>query len=132
MIFVDSNVLIDVTTDGPHGGEWSKRAMDHAKATDELCASDIVYAELAYGYKAFEELDAALEPMRIKIVPAPRAALFLAGHAYKHYRERGGTKAGVLPDFLIGAHAAVEGAMLLTRDPQRVRSYFPTVALITP
>jgi predicted nucleic acid-binding protein len=132
VILVDSSVLIDVTKGDARWSDWSARALNAAKAGDEICANDVVYAELAFGYADIDDLDAALDLIRIRILPMPRAALFLAGHVHKRYRQRGGTRTGVLSDFFIGAHAAVAGASLLTRDPRHVRAYFPSVSLITP
>lgn len=132
MILVDSSVVIDVTKGDRSWGEWSVAAMESAKATDDIGINGIIFAEISIGYASLRALESALETLGLGIVPIPREAFFLAGHAYKRYRERRGTKTGVLPDFIIGAHAAIARATLLTRDPDRVRAYFPTVALITP
>jgi hypothetical protein len=132
VILVDTNVLIDVMTGDEHWSAWSTRALDAAKTIDEVCINDAVYAELATGHATMEVLDAALELAGAKMLVIPRPALFLAGHVFRRYRQRGGTKTGVLSDFFIGAHAAVIGASLLTRDPRHVHSYFPSVTLITP
>ncbi len=132
MILVDTNILIDILSKDPLWEAPSATALQLATARDTVAVTDVVYAELAPNYPSPEELDAALEQLRLKTATPPRQALFLAGHAFKRYRRRGGTKTGVLPDFFIGAHAAVEGAALLTRDPDRVRAYFPTVSLIAP
>lgn len=132
MILVDSSVVIDITKGDPVWAERSTAALESAKATDDICVNDIVFSEVAIGYASVRDLESALDMLGLNIVPLPRPALFLAGHAYKRYRERRGSKTVVLPDFFIGAHAAVEGASLLTRDPERVRAYFPTVTLITP
>lgn len=84
------------------------------------------------GYDAVEKLDATLATIGIRSIAPSREALFLAGHAFRAYRRRGGPRTNVLPDFIIGAHAAAENVALLTRDPQRVRTYFPDVVLLTP
>jgi predicted nucleic acid-binding protein len=94
--------------------------------------NDIVYAETSIRYARMEDLDSMLAEAMIEIVPTPRSALFLAGKAFQQYRAAGGTRTGVLPDFFIGAHAAVEGLPLLTRDAGRYRTYFPKIALIAP
>lgn len=132
MIFVDTNILVDVVTKNPDWYTWSLRQLEGAALRDRLVINSVVYAELSIGYEKIEEVDDALAITRIAIVEIPRPALFLAGKAFKEYRSRGGTKTGVLPDFCIGAHAMVLGALLITRDTNRYRSYFPTVDLIAP
>jgi predicted nucleic acid-binding protein len=97
-----------------------------------LVISDVVYAELSVRYNSIEELDAMLSQAAIEIASTPRAALFLVGKAFQRYRAAGGSKTGVLPDFFIGAHAAISNLPLLTRDARRYRTYFPKVELIAP
>jgi hypothetical protein len=94
--------------------------------------NDVVYAELSVGFLRVEEVDATIAAAQVEVAPIPREALFLAGKAFQLYRAGGGTRSGVLPDFFIGAHAAVAKVPLLTRDARRYRSYFPTVQLIAP
>ena len=132
MIFVDTNILIDIFAEDPIWKDRSLVAVYHAGARDTLAVNEVVYAELSPGFPDIAEMDAALATLNIVPAPSPKAALFLAGRAFQQYRRRGGTKTGVLADFFIGAHAAVEGAPLLTRDPGRVRRYFPTVEMIAP
>jgi predicted nucleic acid-binding protein len=132
MILIDTNVLVDILHDDPDWMGWSMAAFQNAFVSDSVGINDIVYAELAPGFDRMRDLDAALDTLRIPVGPIPRDALFLAGHAFKRYRAASGTKSNVLPDFFIGAHAAVDGATLLTRDPKRVRRYFPTVTIISP
>ncbi len=132
MILVDTNVLLDVATDDPVWAEWSLARLDQAAKRDKLAIDPVVYAELSVGYVRIEELDAVLSLIDIDIDPLPREALFLAGKVFQRYRRRGGGKTGVLPDFFIGAHAAVAGMALLTRDPRRYRNYFPGLKLICP
>lgn len=132
MILVDTSVLLDVLKGDPHWADWSQTALEAAASRDELVINDIVYAELSTRYVRIEALDAAVAAMALKHSAIPRPALFLAGKAFLRYRKRGGTRTGVLPDFFIGAHAAVERAVLLTRDAEKVRTYFPSVALIAP
>jgi predicted nucleic acid-binding protein len=132
MILVDTNVLLDVLRDDQEWREWSSRALASAAARDELGINPVIYAELSSQFEESKALDLALESLRLSYFEIPKAALFLAGHAFRRYRRAGGTRAGVLSDFFIGAHAAVAGAPLLTRDSGRVRSYFPTVAVIEP
>ncbi|HEY8698051.1 MAG TPA: PIN domain-containing protein [Rhizomicrobium sp.] len=132
MILVDTNVLLDVLRDDQAWREWSSKALASAAALDEVVINPVIYAELSSQYEEIRALDTALDSLRIGYFEIPRTALFLAGHAFRRYRRAGGTRAGVLSDFFIGAHAAVAAATLLTRDSGRVRSYFPTVAVIEP
>jgi predicted nucleic acid-binding protein len=129
---VDSNVLIDVLVDDPKWFDWSLAHLELAALKGPLLINDIVYAETSTRYPAIEEFEAALAIANVTVIPTPRMALFLAGKAFTKYRRAGGTRTGVLPDFFIGAHAAVEDLPLLTRDARRYRHYFPTVILIAP
>ena len=97
-----------------------------------MVIGDVIYAELSIRYSTIEALDALLAEAGLAIAPTPRAALFLAGKVFQRYRAAGGTRTGVLPDFFVGAHAAVSGMTLLTRDVGRYRTYFPTLELVTP
>lgn len=132
MILVDTNVLLDVVSDDPIWADWSQRQMEAASLVQQLAVNSVIYAELSFGFTRIEEVDAVLADARIRLIDIPREALFLAGKAFRLYRRRGGLKTGVLPDFFIGAHAAVEQLPLLTRDPMRFRAHFPTVRLIAP
>lgn len=132
MILVDTNVLLDLVTDDPDWAEWSLARLEEAAMAGPIFINDVVYAELSIRYDRIEDLDAMLALSGIEMTPTPRPALFLAGKAFRQYRMAGGTRTGVLPDFFIGAHAAVERWPLLTRDTSRYRSYFPTVSLIGP
>lgn len=132
MIFVDTNVLVDVVTGHPGWSAWSLRQLEAASLRDRLMVNPVVYAELSIGFARPEEVDAVLVTAEIGIVEIPRAALFLAGKVFRDYRRRGGIRTGVLPDFFIGAHAAVLGAPLISRDASRYRTYFPSVELIAP
>lgn len=132
MTLIDSNVLIDLLIDDPKWSDWSLGQLEQAALKGPLLINDIVYAETSTRYPAIEDFESALDVASITVVPTPRMALFLAGKAFTKYRRAGGTRTGVLPDFLIGAHAAVEQLPLLTRDARRYRHYFPTVMLITP
>jgi len=129
---VDTNVLLDLLTVDPKWADWSQRQLEIAAAKGPLVINDVIYAELSVGFVRVEEVDAVLATAQIDRQPIPRAALFLAGKVFQQYRSRGGTRTGVLPDFFIGAHAAVMGLPLLTRDVVRYRTYFPTVGLIAP
>jgi predicted nucleic acid-binding protein len=132
LTFLDTNVLLDVVTDDPNWADWSAAQLEAASLRGSLSINDVVYAELAVRYARIEDLDAFLDEAGIDMRPIPRAALFLAGKAFLRYRKARGTRTGVLPDFFIGAHAAVAQIPLLTRDNGRYRSYFPTVELIVP
>ncbi|MGK9285458.1 type II toxin-antitoxin system VapC family toxin [Sinorhizobium meliloti] len=132
MTFVDTNVLLDVVTDDPTWADWSIGQLEAAALRGPLLINDVVYAELAVRYEQIERLDAFLSEAGIDIAAMPRPALFLAGKVFLKYRKAGGQRTGVLPDFFIGAHAAVDRLDLLTRDTGRYRKHFPTVTLITP
>ncbi|ANW05148.1 type II toxin-antitoxin system VapC family toxin [Bradyrhizobium icense] len=131
MTLVDSNVLLDVVTDGETWADWSQGQLEQAASVGPLIINDVIYAEISTRYSAVEDVDAMLRNLEINVVTIPRSALFLAGKAYLRYRSAG-PRTGVLSDFFIGAHAAVEQRPLLTRDARRYRTYFPTVELITP
>ena len=132
MTLVDTNVLLDLVTNDPVWADWSIRQLDHAADKGLLIISDVVYAELSVGFERIEDLDDLLDEAGIEMGEIPREALFLAGKAFRRYRAAGGARSGVLPDFFIGAHAAVLGLPLLTRDAKRYRSYFPSVVLMAP
>lgn len=131
-VLVDSNVLLDVATDDPKWGAWSSATL--ARTADEavLVINALVYAEVSIGFAAIEALEDALPAELFRRENLPYEAAFLAGKAFLSYRRRGGTKRSPLPDFYIGAHAAVSGYRLLTRDATRYRTYFPKLGLIAP
>ena len=132
MVLVDTNVLIDVLQDDPKWGEWSLRQLTWQAQVHRLAVNPVIYAELSMSFATAEALDRVVERMQLDFLELPRAALFLAAKAFLRYRRRGGRKSKVRSDFFIGAHAAVCGAELLTRDGQRYREYFPTIRLIAP
>ena len=132
MTLVDTNVLLDLVTDDPVWSGWSLARLEEAALAGSIVINDIVYAETSIRYDRMEDMDAMLAQAMIDVVSTPRSALFLAGKAFQQYRAGGGTRTGFLPDFFIGAHAAVRGWPLLTRDAARYRSYFPKLALIAP
>lgn len=132
MILVDTNVLLDVVTNDSQWAEWSQGQLDAASLTGRLAINPVIYSELSIAFARIEELESVLAEAALTVEEIPREALFLAGKAFLDYRRRSGTKHGVLPDFYIGAHAAVMQWPILTRDVGRYRGYFPTVALITP
>jgi predicted nucleic acid-binding protein len=129
---VDSNILIDIWTDNPDWYDWSLARLDEATRKGPLLINDIVYAETSIRFGNVEDFNAALAASNVNVLAMPRAALFLAGKTFTRYRNAGGPRTGVLPDFFIGAHAMVGGLPLLTRDARRYRHYFPTVELIAP
>jgi predicted nucleic acid-binding protein len=129
---IDSSVLLDVATQDPIWFDWSTAALADAVRGGPVLVNPIVYAEVSVGYDRIEDLDDALPADIFRREQLPYVAGFLAGKAYRDYRRRGGTRTSPLPDFFIGAHAAVSELRLLTRDAGRYRSYFPTVEVISP
>ena len=131
-VLVDSNVLLDVLTEDPTWFEWSSAQLARCADSNTLAINPIIYAEVSIGFDRMEDLDAALPESMIERRPIPLEAAFLAGKCFLKYRGRGGRKRSTLPDFFIGAHAAVEKMTLLTRDAARYRTYFPRLRLISP
>ena len=131
-VLVDSNVLLDVATNDPVWGDWSGRALERAADEAILVINPLVYAEVSIGFSAIEDLEAALPADLYRREDLPYEAGFLAGKCFLRYRRGGGLKRSPLPDFYIGAHAAVAGYRLLTRDAARYRTYFPNLVLIAP
>lgn len=129
---VDSNVLLDVLTEDPRWGEWSATALEHCANNGALFINAIIYAEVSIGFATIEELEEALPPESFERLHLPLEAAFLAGKAFLRYRHRKGLRTSPLPDFFIGAHAAVAGLRLLTRDGRRYRTYFPSLELVAP
>ena len=132
MILVDTCILLDIVQPDPSWGNWSLAQLEHAADRGPLLINPIIYAEFTAGYGSLESAELALADFGAHFEEIPREALFLAGKAYRQYRERKGTRTGVLADFFIGAHAAVRDLPVLTRDIARIRTYFPTVTLISP
>lgn len=129
---VDSNVLLDVLTDDAEWFDWSAAMLERVANDGHLFINPIVYAEVSAGFSRIEDLDDALPSQYYRRLPLPWEAGFLAGHAYVKYRRGRGVRRSPMPDFYIGAHAAVAGLTLLTRDPGRYRPYFPTVTIVSP
>lgn len=129
---VDTNVLLDIFTDDPRWADWSGQALAEARDAGALVVNPIVYAEVSVRFDRIEELDEALPAADFLREELPYPAGFLAGKAYATYRTQGGTKRSPIADFYIGAHAAVCGYRLLTRDGARFRTYFPKLELLTP
>lgn len=132
MTYLDSNVLLDVIQAEPAWLAWSRERLSACLARGPLLVNDLVFAEISVSFRRLEEVDAFLDGAGVTVERTPPEALFLAARAHLAYRRRGGTRTGVLPDFFIGAQAAIRGAPLLTRDPRRCRAYFPTLRLICP
>lgn len=129
---VDSNVILDLVTDDPKWGRWSSEALSRAADESALAINPLIFAEVSIGFATVEELEELLPVEEFGRLALPYEAAFLAGKAFLSYRRRGGRRSAPLADFYIGAHAAVDGLRLLTRDPRRYRTYFPTVDLIAP
>jgi predicted nucleic acid-binding protein len=131
-VLVDSDVILDVATNDPIWGAWSAEALARAADESVLVINPIVFAEVSVGFDRMEELEDALPPELYRRDPLPYEAAFLAGRSFLAYRRRGGRRVTPLPDFYVGAHAAVAGHQLLTRDARRYRTYFPRLVLIAP
>lgn len=131
-ILVDSNVLLDVITADPTWGTWSRAALERTADEAILVINALIYAEVSIGFASIEALEMALPSDLYRREFLPYEAGFLAGKAFLRYRQAGGARRSPLPDFYIGAHAAVSGYRLLTRDAIRYRTYFPTLELIAP
>jgi len=132
VVLVDSNILIDILGRDPAWWEWSLRKVEEALLTGPLLINHVIFAEASIRYSDIRRFEDALMQMDVQVAPTPHVALFLAGKAFVQYRKSGGRRTGVLPDFFIGAHAAVVNYRLLTRDPRRYRTYFPDLAVIAP
>ena len=131
-ILVDSNIILDVFLDDPKWAEWSESKLAKLSLITKLFINSVVYSEVSIGFQRIEELEFALNQSGFQMLEIPREALFLAGKAYLTYRKKKGRKRSPLPDFYIGAQAAILKLDLLTRDPSRYHTYFPTVRLISP
>ncbi|MDO9160650.1 MAG: type II toxin-antitoxin system VapC family toxin [Burkholderiaceae bacterium] len=129
---VDTNVLVDVLENDPDWADWSVAQLRAQAQIHRLVINPVIYAELSLTFSTVEALDDTLVALQIPVIDMPKPALFLAGKALVKYRRQGGTKNNVLADFFIGAHAAVAGLPVLTRDVRRYAGYFPTVALVAP
>ena len=131
-VLVDSSVILDVVTDDPTWGQWSSDTLAGCAETGTLVINPIIYAEISVGFARIEEVEDALADGYFERAALPWEAAFLAGKCFVRYRRRGGHKRSPLPDFYIGAHAAVADLPLVTRDPRRYRTYFPSLRLLTP
>ena len=131
-ILVDSNVILDVFLDDANWAAWSESKLEKYSATTKLFINPIVYSEVSIGFNRIEEMESAINRSGLQMLEIPKEALFLAGKAFLKYRKNRGTKRSPLPDFYIGAQAAIFDMDLITRDVTRYRTYFPTVRLISP
>lgn len=129
---VDSNVILDVLTEDTGWFSWSSKSLARCADEGPLYINAVIYSEVSIGFATIEEVEYALPPAAFIRLHLSLETAFLAGKAYLDYRKRGGAKSGTLPDFFIGAHAAVSGLRLLTRDARRYRSYFPSLKLFSP
>lgn len=132
MLLVDTNVLVDVLEDDPEWADWSIRQLRAQSKIHRLAVNPIIYSELSLTFSTVEALNQTIDDLGLVLIEVPRPALFLAGRAFVRYRRLGWAKSNVLGDFFIGAHAAVSGYPVLTRDTRRFSSYFPSVRLIAP
>ena len=131
-MLVDTNVLVDVLENEPEWADWSVGQLRAQSQIHRLVINPVIYSELSLTFSTFEALDETLAGMELGMIEIPRPALFLAGKAFVQYRRQGGVRNNVLGDFFIGAHAAVSGLPVLTRDTRRYASYFPSVKLVSP
>jgi predicted nucleic acid-binding protein len=131
-ILVDSNVILDIVTEDRNWFQWSSDTLARVAENHILVINPIIYAEVSVGFHRIEDVEVALPPISFRRDPLPWEAAFLAGKCFLAYRKRGGRSGSTLPDFFIGAHAAVARIPLLTRDISRYRTYFPKLKLIVP
>ncbi|MEY3573011.1 MAG: hypothetical protein RJA77_926 [Pseudomonadota bacterium] len=131
-MLVDTNVLLDLLENDRDWVDWSMAQLQAQSKVHRLVINPIIYSELSLTFSTVEALDHVLDSMELRMLEIPKPALFLAGKAFVQYRRSGGVKSNVLGDFFIGAHAAVSGLPVLTRDTRRYKNYFPTVRLVAP
>ncbi len=131
-VLIDSCVILDVFEEDSQWVDWSESMLNQYSDTHKIYINPIIYSEVSIGFKRIEEVEEAITECGFQMIQIPKEALFLAGKVFIKYRKRKGTKILPLPDFFIGAHAAVDNLELMTRDELRFRTYFPTVKLISP
>ncbi|MEF8726876.1 MAG: type II toxin-antitoxin system VapC family toxin [Accumulibacter sp.] len=132
MLLVDTNVLVDVLEDDPEWADWSISQLRALSQIHRLVINPVIYSELSLTFSTVDALDRAIDDLGLTMIEIPRPALFLAGKAFVRYRRQGGRKNNVLADFFIGAHAAVAGYTVLTRDTRRYSTYFSGLILVSP
>ncbi len=131
-VIVDSNIILDLVTDDPKWADWSESILDKLTDSSRLFINFVIYSEISIAFERIEDLEATLNASGFEMLDIPKEALFLAGKAFYRYKNRQGVKRSPLPDFYIGAQAAVMDLDLVTRDIKRYQAYFPTVHLIAP
>ena len=131
-VLVDSNIILDIFLDDPNWADWSESALAEYSVDTDLYINSIVYSEVSIGFEKIEELESALNKSGFQMLEIPKEALFLAGKVFQKYKRGRGMKSSPLPDFYIGAQAAILDMELITRDASRYRTYFPSVRLISP
>lgn len=131
-VLVDSNVLLDIMTEDENWFDWSAGILNDYADTSILCINPVIYAEVSVRFARIEDVEEAIPESLLSRLPVPYEAAFLAAKCFLSYRKRGGARHSTLPDFFIGAHAAVEGMQLITRDASRYRTYFPKLHVIAP
>ncbi len=131
-VLVDSSVIIDIFTNDPLWADWSENILSEFSLNYTLNINPVIYTEISIGFKRIEELESAVKHCGLILLPIPKESLFLAGKVFVTYRRNRGKSTGPLPDFFIGAHAAVTGMKLITRDTSRIKTYFPSVEVIAP
>jgi predicted nucleic acid-binding protein len=132
MVLVDTNIILDIWDRDPNWSAWSSQQLRQLSAANDLAINPIIYAEISTRFSTQARLDQAVAELGLIVLDLPREAAFVAGKAFVVYRRRGGTKGKVLADFFIGAHAAVLGCPLITRDPRKYSTYFSGITLIAP
>jgi predicted nucleic acid-binding protein len=131
-ILVDSNIILDIATEDKRWFGWSNKTLTGLSAANMFVVNPIIYSEVSVGFEKIEDLEDVLDPRLFRRDQIPWEAAFLAGKCFLQYRRQGGKRDAPLPDFFIGAHAAVSKMQLLTRDEVRYRTYFPTITIISP
>lgn len=131
-VLVDSNVILDVFLDDPTWADWSESTLEEYAQYAKLSINSIVYSEVSIGFERIEDVESALSKAGFEMMEIPKEALFLAGKAFLKYKKKKGEKKSLLPDFYIGAQAAVLDFVLITRDVARYRTYFPSIRLVSP
>jgi predicted nucleic acid-binding protein len=131
-VLIDSNILIDIFSDNREWFQWSRDQLTLLSQQTQLFINPIIYTEISIGFEKIDELENCLDLIPVKNREIPKEALFLAGKAFLKYRRSDGVKSAPLPDFYIGAHAAVEGWSVITRDPKRMQYYYPGLDVISP
>lgn len=132
MVLVDTNIIVDILSRNPHWGSWSEGILEDLAQKSELAINPVIYAELSVAMRDIEDVEKLVSFAEFHYLDIPKEAAFLTGIAFGEYKRKGGFKRSPLPDFFIGAHAAVLKIPLVTRDVKRYRTYFPKVKLICP